>query len=107
MSRNPNDSQLTPAVHQSPRFVDLDTASELSGLHPDLILEFARAEWIVCQNPENDPRFDDQAIYRLRQIEFLRQSHGITMRTVRMIVDLQHRAERAEQELRRLRELLR
>jgi hypothetical protein len=86
--------------------VDLDTASELSGLHRDLILEFARAEWIACRHPHPHPMFDEHAIYRLRQIDHLRRSPGVTMRTVRLIVELQNRVERAEAELRHLRERL-
>lgn len=89
--------------------IDLDAASELSGMHPEMIEEVARAELIVVSHHDRsgNPYFDDKAIYRLRQIERLRNEHRAHMRTIRLIVQLLDRTEAAEYELRRLRERLR
>ena len=90
-------------------FVDLEAASELSGVHPEMILEFARARMVTVswQDRSGNPYFDDEAIYRLRQIEHLRNQERMQMRTVRLILELMDRTETAERELRWLRERLR
>jgi DNA-binding transcriptional MerR regulator len=90
-------------------FVDLDMASELSGVHPEMILEFTRARMVSVsrQDESGNPYFDDEAIYRLRHIEHLRNQEGVQMRTIRLILDLMDRAEAAERELRWLRERMR
>lgn len=85
--------------------VDLDFASQLSGLHPDMILEFVRARLVTARvDAAGNPHFDNRAIYRLRQIEHLRQEQRTGMRMIRLIIQLLDRAERAERELRHLRD---
>ena len=90
-------------------FVDLEMASQLSGVHPEMILEFTRAKLVVVsrQDRSGNPYFDDEAVYRLRQIERLRTREKVQMRTIRLILELMDRAEVAERELRWLRERLR
>ena len=90
-------------------FVDLEMASELSGVHPEMILEFTRARMVPVswQDWSGNPYFDDEAIYRLRQIDRLRTRERVQMRTIRLILELMDRAETAERELRWLRERLR
>ncbi len=93
----------------SPGFVDLDAASRLSGMHPEMILEVTRARLVVVahKDREGNPYFDDAAIYRLRQIEHLRNQQRVQMRTIRLIIQLMDRAESAEREVRWLREQIR
>ena len=55
----------------------------------------------------SDWEFDERAIYRLRQIDFLRQHHHTSLRVIRDILRLLDRLEEAELEVRRLREQLR
>ncbi len=90
-------------------FVDLDAASELSGMHPEMILEVARARMVVIsrKDREGNPYFDDEAIYRLRQIEHLRLEQRAHLRTIRLIMQLMDRAEAAEREVRWLRDRVR
>lgn len=97
---------LTPSSSEGLHgYVDLDFASQLSGLHPDMILELARAQLVTVRaDAAGNPRFDNQAIYRLRQIERLRQEQRAGMRMIRLIIQLLDRTERAERELRHLRE---
>ena len=87
----------------------LERAAELSGMHPEMILEFTRAEIVrtVGENPDGSPRFDESEILRLRQIEYLRTDEGVSLRTIRYILSILDRLEAAEHELRLLRERLR
>ncbi len=86
---------------------DLETAAELSGMHPEMILEFCRAH-VVALHPRGDrPRFDNRGIHRLRLIETLRQERGMSLRSIRFVVDLMERLDAAERELRALRERVR
>ena len=89
---------------------DLDTTAELSGVHRDLILEFTRAELLpTVRSGEGESvwQFDERAIYRLRQIDSLRERHHTSLRVIRDILRLLDRLEDAEIEVRRLREQLR
>jgi len=91
------------------RRFNLESAAELSGVHRDLILEFARAELLPSVEAGGDEsrlRFDEHAIYRLRQIDVL-QKHHTSLRVIRDILRLLDRIAEAELEIHRLRELLR
>ena len=86
---------------------DLDTTAELSGMHRDLILEFTRAELLPSARGGGEGwEYDEQAIYRLRQIGGL-QRHHTSLRVIRDILGLLDRLEEAELEIQRLREQLR
>ena len=91
------------------RRFNLETAAKLTGVHRDIILEFARAELLPSVEVAGDEarlRFDERAIYRLRQIDVLRRHHT-SLRVIRDILRLLDRIEEAELEIHRLRELLR
>jgi hypothetical protein len=94
---------------QSQRFHshDLLTTSRLTGLHEGLIVEFARGGLVSVSaepNGSNEPRFDEKALCRLRQIAQLHQQQKVNLRTIKLIVRLLDRLEEAEKELRILRE---
>ena len=92
------------------RWFDLDTTAELTGVHRDLILEFTRADLLSTVRAGEDEsvwQFDERAIYRLRQIDSLRQRHHTSLRVIRDILRLLDRLEDTEMEVRRLREQLR
>ena len=91
------------------RRFNLEAAAELTGVHRGIILEFVRAELlpsIESGDDESRLRFDEHAIYRLRQIDVLRRHHT-SLRMIRDILRLLDRIEEAELEIHRLRELLR
>lgn len=85
---------------------DLETAAELSGMHPEIILELVRGRVVthIREDSPDSPRFDARAIYRLRQIEVLREERSLNMHSVRFVIDLIERLENAQRELRELRE---
>lgn len=44
--------------------------------------------------------FNDEAIRQLRRIEYLRQTYGVSLPVIRLLLDLQAEVERLQQELR-------
>ncbi|MEM8955832.1 MAG: chaperone modulator CbpM [Verrucomicrobiota bacterium] len=102
--------QYTEGTSGEARLFDLKTAAELTGVHPEMILEFTRAQLVPSAQSGENPdsfRFDERAIYRLRQIESLRQRHHTNLRVIRYITQLLDRLDETEQELHLLREQLR
>lgn len=106
---SPHDKDFPSAPRSGPvdgDVYDLATAAELSGMHPGIILELGQARVITVirgEDPAN-PLFDTRAIYRLRQIEVMREERALSMRSVRFVVELIERLEAAERELRSLRD---
>jgi DNA-binding transcriptional MerR regulator len=100
---------LVVVSENSERRISLQRAAELSGMHPEMILEFTRAEIVhtAGREPDGSPCFDETEIVRLRQIEHLRGDEGVSLRTIRHILALLDRLEAAEHELHLLRERLR
>lgn len=88
---------------------DLQTAAELSGMHPEMILEFHRSGVVAITGfgDESALRFGLRDILRLRQIEALRHEGQMSVRAIRLVVTLMDRLESAEAELRVLRERVR
>ncbi|MEM7143781.1 MAG: chaperone modulator CbpM [Verrucomicrobiota bacterium] len=102
--------QYTEGTSGEARLFNLETAAELTGVHPDMILEFTRAHLVPSAQSGDTPDtflFDERAIYRLRQIESLRQRHHTNLRVIRYITQLLDRLDETEQELQLLREQLR
>ena len=46
--------------------------------------------------------FDDEAVYRLRQADYLRREHGVNMIGIQMILSLNKRVEELDAEMRSL-----
>lgn len=76
---------------------------ELTGLHREFVLEIVSARLVRAVDPD-EPAFDESGLCRLRQIAEMRHHQQLNLRTVRLIVQLLDRLERAEAELRVLRE---
>ncbi|WP_035614405.1 chaperone modulator CbpM [Haloferula sp. BvORR071] len=83
---------------------DLEAAAELCGMHPEMILEYARADVIELRREGELYHLDCHAIHRLRQIAVLREERSMSLRSIRFVMDLMERLDSAEQELRVLRE---
>lgn len=83
---------------------DLEAAAELCGMHPEMILEFARADVIQMSHEGEFYHLDSRAIHRLRQIAVLREERGLSLRSIRFVMELMERLDAAEGELRVLRE---
>lgn len=83
---------------------DLESAAELCGMHPEMILEFARAHVIRMSRDGEFYHLDSRAIHRLRQIAVLREERGMSLCSIRFVMELMERLDVAEGELRTLRE---
>lgn len=73
---------------------------------PGTILELVRSRVVTLLQDDlpDSLRFDARAIYRLRQIEVLREERTLNMGSVHLVIGLIERLENAERELRELRE---
>lgn len=92
----------------SPLLSDLAEASDLCGLHPEMIEEFLRGHLVHgFKGSTGEIYFDQSGIARLRHIAYLRDHEHTSLRTLRYIVSLLDDLEAREQELRGLRERIR
>ena len=101
-----NESLSIP-VSAGDELFDLEAAAELSGMHPEMILEFCRAHIVALHRRGDFLQFDNRGIHRLRLIETLRHERSMSLRSIRFVVELMERLDSAERELRILRERVR
>ena len=84
---------------------DLETVVHLTGVPRHAILVYCKSG--LVQPRTDDPvgalAFDDEAVYAIRRIEYLRSSHGINLAGVRMIFDLLDQLRHLQEEIRFLR----
>lgn len=103
--------QLTCVSEASSRnhpLSNLEEASDLCGLHPQMIEEFLRASLVrAFKGKGGEIYFDQAGIARLRHIAYLRDYEQTSLRTLRYIVGLLDDLDVREKEIRELRELLR
>lgn len=57
------------------------------------------------QSPDEAPWFTDEAIQRIRRIEFIRKTHGANLASVKIILNLSQELERLREELNFLRKI--
>lgn len=96
-----------PSRRLDEELYDLETAAELSGMHPEMILEFCRAHVVTLHRRGDSPHFDSHGIHRLRQIETLLHERSMSLRSIRFVMELMERLESTEREVRKLRERMR
>ena len=110
MSQGTHSTQSTLEVHQpEPGLLySLDAVVHLTGSSRRSILVYCKSGLVKAltdpMNPDEAPlTFDDEAIYTIRQIEYLRSARGINLEGVRMIFELWGKLRRLENEMRFLR----
>jgi DNA-binding transcriptional MerR regulator len=83
----------------------LDGVVHLTGVSRRSILVYCKSGLIrVREDSEaGGMAFDDEAIYTIRRIEYLRSERGISLDGIRMIFDLLNEIRRLQQEIRFLR----
>ena len=54
-------------------------------------------------DPDDDPTFDDNALYEIRRIEHFRRHHGVNRRALPLLCELWREIDRLKSELRFLR----
>lgn len=80
----------------------LEAVVHLTGVSRRSVLLYCKSGLVrSVGDPEKQAlSFDEEAIYRIRRIEHLRQEHGINLAGVRMIFDLWSELRRLEDEMR-------
>ena len=89
-----------PGVHYS-----LDAVVHLTGASRRSILVYCKSGLVRSHSEEEEGpmAFDDEAIYSIRRIEYLRSVRGINLEGIRMIFDLWAQLRKLEDEMRFLR----
>ncbi|HYE33054.1 MAG TPA: chaperone modulator CbpM [Methylomirabilota bacterium] len=84
---------------------NLDVFVRITGVPRRSVLVYCRAGLLrPCGNGLNDAlEFDDDCVHTLRQIERLRDHHGVNITGVKIILDLMQELEATRRELRFLR----
>lgn len=84
---------------------NLEGVVHLTGVSRRSILLYCKSGLVRArQDPEvGSLAFDDEAIYTIRRVEYLRSDRGINLDGIRMIFDLMHEVRRLEHEMRFLR----
>jgi DNA-binding transcriptional MerR regulator len=87
---------------------DLSTTANLTALQPTLILHYCKIGLVapVEQGDQEEYFFDDESVYLLRQIEFLRQKRGINLDGIAIIMELMREITELRTELKFQREHL-
>jgi DNA-binding transcriptional MerR regulator len=102
-----NDSGKAMELHepQPGLLYTLDGVVHLTGVSRRSVLLYCKSGLVRAQQ---DPEigalaFDDEAIYNIRRVEYLRSERGINLDGIRMILDLLNEVRRLEHEMRFLR----
>jgi DNA-binding transcriptional MerR regulator len=87
---------------------DLSTTASLTSLEPDIIINYCKLGLIspAEQKDEHQCLFNDEGVYLLRRIEFLRIERGIPIEGVSIILSLMREIAQLRSELRFQREHL-
>ncbi len=87
-------------------FYSLEAAVHLTGVSRRNILVYCKSGLVRPAEEEYGAMsFDEQAIYAIRKIEYLRSALGINMAGIKLIFDLMNEMEQLKAEMRFLRRL--
>ena len=96
------------SIRSEALLVDLGVASDLTGLHPQMIEAYLTGQLVKAfVDSEGVIYFDPAGISRLRHLVHLRDHEHTSFRMLRYIVTILDRVEGQEQELQELRERIR
>jgi DNA-binding transcriptional MerR regulator len=88
-------------------YYNLHTVASLTNVTPERILEYCEIGLIEPYEQRDEENFfTDECIYLLRQIEFLRETRGINLEGITMILELVREIETLRAELKFQREHL-
>jgi DNA-binding transcriptional MerR regulator len=86
---------------------DLSTTARLTALQPDLILKYCELGLVEpLERKQAECFFDDECVYILRQIEFLRKNRGINLEGITIILEMKREIQNLRAELKFQREHL-
>jgi DNA-binding transcriptional MerR regulator len=84
---------------------DLDAAAQLAGVSRRALLVYCNSG-LVAPLPDDEHgvmRFNEQSIYDIRKIEYLRSVHGINLAGIKMIFELMNEVRHLRDEMKFLR----
>jgi MerR family transcriptional regulator, heat shock protein HspR len=82
----------------------IESLVQLTGVpHRDIRLYCENGLIRPAASREGEHLFDDEAVYRLRRIEFLRQERGVSLEGIQIIFELTNEVHRLREEMRFLR----
>jgi len=83
----------------------IETLVQVTGVEPARVALYREHGLILPagQRETGEAVFDDEAVYRLRRIEFLREEQGVSLEGIRIIFELMNEVHRLREEMRFLR----
>ena len=98
---------LVRVTEVSPATYSLETTAELTGMHPEMLRYYCQLGLLgeARARPGAELIFDDDALYELRRFENFRREHGVSRKTLRLVIGLWREVERLQSEVRFLRGL--
>jgi DNA-binding transcriptional MerR regulator len=88
-----------------PRRYTVTAVTRLTGVDRATLVEYCEAGLLPLEAARLEAaEFDDHLVCTIRQIEFLRENHGVNLAGIRMIHQLLAEVERLRRELRFVRE---
>ncbi len=93
-------SQTTVMVVEAGGRHSLAEVAEQAGVQPEQLRRWHRAGLLAAAGGDHEPEFDDNAIYEVRRIEYYRREHGVSARSLPVVLDLLREVERLHAELR-------
>ena len=102
-----NESGVQIELHdpQAGVLYNLDGVVHLTGVSRRSVLLYCKSGLVRAQEDPNIGTlvFDDEAIFTIRRLDYLRSHRGINLDGIRMIFDLMNEVRRLEHEMRFLR----
>ena len=89
----------------APTLYSLATAAHLTGVHPELLRYYCQLGLLgdARAEAENDPTFDDNALFEVRRIEHYQRELGVNRQALPLICGLVREVDRLQTEIRFLR----
>ena len=107
-AKGSHSSAAVEVFHPQPdTLYPLDTTARLAGVERRTVLVYCRHGMIHPAEGHEDEtwQFSEETVRVIRRIEDLRETHGVNLAGIRMIMELMNRLEQLEREVRFLREL--
>jgi hypothetical protein len=89
----------------APILFSLETAANLTGVHPEMLRYYCRRGLLGPQRAERErePTFDEEALQEVRRIEYYRRHLAVSRQALPLICELRREAERQHIEIHFLR----
>ena len=105
MNGSENEERLEEFHPEPGTCYTLETVVSMTGVSRGSILVYCRSGLVRtrAEADEEGMAFDDEAVYAIRQIEYLRETQGVNLAGIRVIFELMAELRRVQEEMRFLR----